>query len=177
MWIRSVVYRYVDILQLWSFVRGSRKGVAANRHVENADQRGVSRVLVQRRVQARQVQEVRRSVQQRPAPDVGRLEHAVLEAGRTAVFRRHERPEGHEPQQQAATAGQGGLPDDAPRRGLPRARRHSDAGGFRTVYGPRFHPHGHAVRLVVAFPRGFLVGFLAEKDDSIRNCSFWPRRK
>lgn len=133
-------------MQLRTFVRGSGKGIAADRHVEDADQRGVPRVLVECRVQAGQVQAVRRAVQQRQASDVGRHQGALLQAGRAAVLRRHERAQVQQRQQQTAAARPGRLQDDAPRRGFPRARGHHDVGRFRPVHGPRFHPHGHAHR-------------------------------
>lgn len=119
-------------------------------------------VPVQRRVQTGQVQAVRRAVQQRQASDVGRDQHSVFQAGRAAVLRRHERAQSVQSQQQAAAAGPGRLQDDAPRRGIPRARGHRDAGGLRSVHGPRFHPDGHAVRS---------VSFIVWPQDIFYNCN------
>lgn len=137
-------------LQLRVVVRRSGKGIAADRHVENVDQRGVSRVLVKRRMQTGQIPEIRRAVQQREAPDVGRDQHAVHQTSRTAVLRRLERTENQQSQQPAPAAGPGRFQDDAPRRGIPRTRGYRHVGRFWSVHGPRFHPNGHAWRYVLS---------------------------
>ena len=54
-----------------------RERAAADRHVADADPRGVSSVPVQRGVQTRQVPTCRRAVQQPETPHLGRHQHAL----------------------------------------------------------------------------------------------------
>lgn len=76
-WINFFLTSLCFALQVRPDLRGHREGAASDRHLQDADPRGMPALPRQRGVQARQVPSLRRAVHQPSAPHLGCGQHTL----------------------------------------------------------------------------------------------------